>query len=141
MKLCLLLLFFSFVNKPDSKFVLVDRNLKRPAVASNHFYPEQFMYRTFPLYSEDLPAVIEAAEAAARRIEQPLECGKTDSVVAGHTRILITAGCQPYHYKSVRIVTKIDDQRIWCDFELVREEDRNRKIQRLLLDFSTYLSK
>ena len=141
MKLLISLLLLGFLTRPEARLMLIDRNLKQPAVYANDFNFDQYVHRTFPLYVQDLPAVIEAAEKAAKRIEQGIGCNEYDTVDANHTRFIIYADCQRSKMISVRLVTKIEEQKIWCDFELIRKQDNNRKAQRQLLDFSTYLAK
>lgn len=139
MKLLLLILPFSFLHYPETKFVLIDRQLKKPAIHTEEYTLDQYISRTFPIYTKDITAVIAAAETVAKKLEQKMECDQSDTVEANHTRFIITSSCQPYQSVSVRLLTQIEEQKIFFRFELIKEED-NRKAQRVLLDLSSYLA-
>lgn len=140
MKLLLLLLSFGFVHHPETRFILIDRQLKKPAIHSEQFTFDQYIGRTFPVYSGDVTAVIAAAELVAKKLEQKMECGQSDTVNANHTCFIITSTCHPYNSVSVRLLTSIEEQRISCGLELIQKQDNYRKAQRVLLDFSSYLA-
>lgn len=139
MKLLLLLLSVSLLPKPDPKLVLIDRQLKNRAVSAEHFSFDQYINRTFPIYTEDISAVIAALEAIAKKMEQKTVCDESDTVNVRHTRFIINTNCHPYRNVSVRMITRLDENNICCSFELIQKEDNYRKIQRALLDLSTYL--
>lgn len=140
MKLLLLLLSVSLFSPPKAKFVLIDRGLKKPPVEAEQFAMDRLTFRTFPIYSEDVATVAAAAETAAKKLQQKMECIQTDTVTANHSWFIITSTCQPYPSITVRLRTRIDEQKLTCDFELIQGEFDYRKIQRQLLDFSEYLS-
>ncbi|HUC83535.1 MAG TPA: hypothetical protein VMR70_21660 [Flavisolibacter sp.] len=140
MKLLLLLLPFSLLHSPGEKLVLIDRQLKNPAVRAGQITFDQYLHHAFPIYAEDLPAVIAAAETIAKKLEQKMDCNQWDTITARHTQFVIRAGCEPYNNVSVSITTRIDEQKIACNFSLVNKEESYRKTQRMLLDFSSYLS-
>lgn len=139
MKLLILFLSLSFFSRPESKFVLIDRNLKQPMAYADSYSFDRAIHKTFPVYKEDLPAVIDAAEKAARRIDQGITCSQYDTINANHTRFIIYSDCEKNKTVSVKIITKIE-QNVVCAFELIKQQDNNRKAQRQLLDFSTYLA-
>ncbi|HEX8315089.1 MAG TPA: hypothetical protein VF609_08855 [Flavisolibacter sp.] len=140
MKLLIFLLSLCSISGTASKLALIDRKLEQPVQYADDFAFDQYINKTFPVYVQDVPAVIEGAEKAAKKIERGIDCNEYDTVNANHTRFIIYSDCKNYKSVSVRIVTTIKEQNVWCDFELIRKEDK-RKAQQHLLNFSTYLAK
>jgi hypothetical protein len=140
MKFLSILLCASLFASLPAPLLVIDMNGKKPLRTVSEFSMELYLLRSFPIYATDLKAVIEATEQAAKVIDRKMACNAVDTVRAAHTLVIIRNDCTARKRLTVRYVTKIEEQNFLCDFELVRNEEDERKAQQKLLDFSDYLS-
>ena len=140
MKLLSLLLCTGLFAALPVQLLVIDMDGKKPLLAASEFSMEQYLLRSFPIYAADLKAVIKATEEAAKIIDRKMACNAVDTVQASHTLIILRTNCAERRRLTVRYVTRIEEQHFLCDFELVRNEEDERKAQQKLLDFSDYLS-
>jgi hypothetical protein len=129
----------TYAHAPSPPFVLIDPSLKRPAVTSEQFTSGENLPGTFPIYKEDAAAVAAAAEKIARMLAEEAGCYQVDTMRANRTQFVISYHCQPYKSVSVRLLTRISEQNLVCVFLLIRQEEKYRRAQRRLLDFSSYV--
>lgn len=137
----LLLLVVSYLLPAPPALLLVDMSGKNPLVTATDFSANDYLLRKFPLYAEDLDAVVTATEKAARLIDRRFGCGRTDSLRANRTLVLVSHTCDKPHSVTVRLVTRVAEENFLCDFTLVRGESDLRKAQRTMLDFANYLAR
>ncbi|GAA4746404.1 hypothetical protein [Flavisolibacter ginsenosidimutans] len=140
MKLFLLLCSITLSHPAPLSLLVLDMNGKKPPRPATEFSMEQYLSRHFPIYTSDLKAVIDASVKAAKFIDQKPACNAVDTVRAAHTVLIVRTDCSHVKSITVRYVTKIDDPKFLCDFELIKNEEDFRKAQVKLLDFVTYLS-
>jgi hypothetical protein len=138
MKLLLLALTcFAFNSSPS--ILMIDTGMRNEKKTTDDFTIEDYFKRSFPVYADDIKAVIDAAEKMAKTIDRNDQCSY--SIDANHTIIYLKKDCENTKAFSVRFVTKLDDKKMYFDFELVRKETDRRQAQQRLLDFASYLSK
>jgi len=137
MKSILLLLALSaFTYSPG--ILLIDIEMKNDIKTTEKFTIEDCFKKSFPVYVEDIKAVIEAAEEMARTIDRNDLCDF--SIKANHTTINLKKDCKKTQGFSVHFVTKLENEKTYFDFELIRNEKDRRLAQQRLLDFAAYLS-
>lgn len=137
MKSILLLLTLSaFTYSPG--ILLIDIEMKNDIKTAEKFTIEDCIKKSFPVYAEDIKAVIEATEKTAKTIDRNDQCEY--SINANHTTIYLKKDCKKAQGFSVRFVTKLENEKTYFDFELVRNETDRRVAQQRLLDFAAYLS-
>ena len=137
MKLFLLLL--SMATYSSTPILVIDTGLKNEVKLADDFTLEMFFNRTFPLYTEDLDAIIAGTEKLARTIDRGEIC--RDTIRTNRTNIYLNMHCDEKKSVTVRYVTTIEGAQQTFDFALFRNEASNRKAQLKLLDFSAYLSR
>lgn len=137
MKLLILLITFAFTNPPG--ILMIDIDLKKEIKTAEEFTIDDYFQKNFPVYAEDIQAVIDGAEKIAKSIDRNEQCEY--SINANHTVIYLKKNCDTDQSFSVRFVTKLNEQKTYFDFELVRKEKDRRAAQKRLLDFAAYLSR
>jgi hypothetical protein len=135
MKLLCFLLLFSFANPPE--ILVIDTGLKNEIKTTVDFTIDDYFKRSFPVYADDMQAVIDATEKIAKRIDRNEQC--TDTIRANRTVMYLNVNCGTKKGISVRLFTKLEGQNVFFDFELVRNQPDRRIAQQRLLDFATYL--
>jgi len=135
----LLLLLFSSIALSSPGILVIDIGMKHEIKATEDFTIEDYFKKSFPVYADDITAVINATEKIARSIDRNTAC--VDTVYANRTMVYMKKNCDGDQSISVRFVTKMEDKNMYFDFELVRKETDRRLAQQRLLDFAAYLSK
>ncbi|RYZ26962.1 MAG: hypothetical protein EOO10_14105 [Chitinophagaceae bacterium] len=134
--LLILLAFSAFTYSPG--ILLIDIEMKNDIKTAEKFTIEDCFKKSFPVYVDDIKAVAEAAEEMAKTIDRNDQCEY--SIKANHTTIYLKKDCKKTQGFSVRFVTKLENEKTYFDFELVRNEKDRRLAQQRLLDFASYLS-
>ena len=134
--LFLLLASFAFNHSPS--IFMIDTGMKAEKKTTEDFTLDDYFKRSFPVYVDDINAVIEGAEKIAKAIDRNDRCEY--SIDANHTTIYLKKDCENTQAFSVRFVTRLENKKMSFDFELFRNENR-RQAQQRLLDFAAYLSK
>lgn len=135
----LFVLLLAFSHAPLT-LVVIDMNAKKPIRQTDEFSMEQYMARDFPVYADDLKALAEATEKAAKLINRKTTCESSDTLTANHTSIIVQVTCNKGRSITVRYVTEIKEKRFRCDFDLIRHEENARHAQVKLIEFASYLA-
>ena len=121
-------------------FMLVDRNLKKPPGYASAFTTEQYLQRSFPVYTNDVNEIIDAVDLAVKDVGKSTEAETMDSVMAAHTTLVINKNAAGTYNIDVTVLTRIDEINTSFSFALIRGESDIRRVQRKLLDFAVYLN-
>lgn len=140
MKLLFWLLGIVAIDRGGVSLLVIDMDGRKPLRAATEFSMERYLARDFPIYADDLPVVVDAVEKAARLIDRKPGCNSVDTVKANHTLVIVRTACTGPRSVTVRLVTTIAEQRFLCDYEVVRNEQDQRRAQRKLMDFTGYLT-
>ena len=140
MKLFFFLLLLNWQHHYLAPLLLIDTGFKSPAKSTEDFTWEQYIQKKFPIYAEDREIIIAAAEKTAKKLNSDIPCSIFDTIRANHSNFIIYMQCEPYKMVTVRIQTTLEEKKMSCDFELIKNEGNSRKAQKKLLDFADYLS-
>lgn len=126
-------------NGTPSPLMIVDKNMKKPLKPVMEYTTQDYMQRTFPIYTNDKSAIITAADKVAKWIEQTESCHAVDSIFTPHTTFVVSTDCNGGRNVSVRLFTQIAETATTYCFTLVEFETDKRKAQERLMDFATYI--
>src|SRR5829696_4935907 len=102
----LLSLLLSVVLAAPPSIMVIDTGLKTEMRTAGDFTIDDFFKRSFPIYADDVPAVIEATEKMARIIDRNVKC--IDSIKANRTVMYLRTNCDSDRAISVRLVTSME---------------------------------
>ena len=135
MKLLLLLFSLSLLSNPG--LLTIDKNLKNEVKQTDEFTVDEFLKQRFPIYLEDKKRIAEGILKIAKAIDKEIVVNQ--SIDANHTTIYLKINPEKFNAVSVRLVTKLDGEQTYFDFNLVQNEPDRRLAQRRLIDLLTYL--
>lgn len=121
------------------EIALVDRNLKRPMTLTRKLTPSQLMGRVFPIYKADLDSVIKVVESLSKFINTgAVHDANMQLLPVGHSQFAITTRRSgPSNSYIVLLNTRAGN--VGASFQLVKQNDNNRKAVHQLLLFVDYL--
>ena len=137
MKLLILLLAVAFISAP--RILLIDIGMKNEIKSADDFTIDDYFKKSFPVYADDVQAVIDGTIKMAKTINRNEVCA--DTINANHTMIYLRKDCGSNQAVSVRFVTKLEGKNTYFDFELVRGETDRRMAQQKLLNLAEYLGR
>ncbi|HEV7331566.1 MAG TPA: hypothetical protein VGN63_11050 [Flavisolibacter sp.] len=132
--LCLLL------NGAPASLIIVDKDMKKPLKPASTYSTQDYMQRTFPIYTSDREAIIAAADKAAKWIEQTGSCYTIDTIQTAHTLFRVVTDCEGGLNVTVTLFTEVAETATSYSFRLVENETDKRKAQERLMDFATYIN-
>ncbi|MBB1283740.1 hypothetical protein HRH25_05075 [Flavisolibacter sp. BT320] len=138
MKVLFAALFVAFHSTP-TPLMIVDKNMKKPLKAVTEYTTQDYMRRTFPIYTADKSAIIAASDKAAKWIEQAESCNTADSIYTPHTLFVLSTDCNGGPNVTVRLYTQVAETATTYSFTLIENETDKRKAQERLMDFATYI--
>lgn len=139
MKLLLAALSLFFFQRPADPLLVIDKDLKKPLAYTTTFTTQQYLQRMFPVYAQDVPALVEATDKAVKWIEKEQACNGSTKFNAEHTSIFVDISCDKLKTVTVTLITQVDESNTSYSFSLIRNEEDLRKAQRRMLDFATYI--
>lgn len=141
MKIIAFLLSLCLLKSSPEKLTVIDMNLVKPPGYATEFAVDSYFKRRFPIHTSDLKDVIEATEKAAKLIDKKKDFISDTLLLSTQTTLVISASADKNKIITVRLITTLEGGSLSFNFDLVRNEDNQRKAQRRLLDFATYLQK
>jgi hypothetical protein len=140
MKTLLLLLLPLFSATPSTPLLLLDTTMRKPAKPAAEFSSVQYLQHHFPVYAEDVPDLVQAADKVVKEMEKEPSCHRIDTVATAHSLFLLVKDCNPVQNISVMLLTKIEETGTTYGYNLVAKEENRRKAQQKVLDFATYMA-
>ena len=135
MKLLLFILSLSIFANP--RILMIDTGLKNDIKRTDDFTIDEYLKRRFPIYADDKKAIAEGILKMAKSIDKSIVVN--ESVGANHTTIHLKVDPEKMNAVSVRLVTKIEGEQTFFDFNIIQNETDRRMAQRKLIDLLTYL--
>lgn len=128
------------LNGSTASFIIVDRDLKKPAEPAANFSLERYLQRRFPVYAAEVQALIEEADKAVKSLDTD-SCGRRQEWHTPHTTIFVEQKCDDLKVVNITLITDVEDLSSSFSFALLRNETSRHRAQRVLLDFAAYLNK
>ena len=140
MKSVFVLVLVTLLKPVPAKFLVVDRDLKKPAAHASQFTTELYLQRNFPDYASEVKELVEATDKAVKRLDEGFTCNQFQKIESGHTAIMIHQRCDETKRLSITLVTEMEGTKTSFSFALVVNETEIQRAQRKLLDFATYIN-
>jgi hypothetical protein len=140
MKSIFVLVLIALLKPAPAKFLVVDRDMKKPVAYASQFTTELYLHRNFPVYTSEVKELVEAADKAVKRLGEGFTCNEFEKIEAGHTSIMIYQRCDDNKRLSITLVTELEGTKTSFSFALVVNETEIQRAQRKLLDFATYIN-
>ena len=117
---------------------LLDMNFKQPPAAGSFSITDLSQHR-FPVYKSDVPLLMERLVIMAKNIDQQdMQPQHQQSIPSGASLLLVQkARKQQQWVWNIILATTLDGKKVFYD--LVKDEENDRQVQRRLIDLATYL--
>ena len=121
------------------EIVLADRALKKPMTVTDTVTKAQLMGRLFPIYRDDLDALIDTMERFAHYINTPAMHEPNMQIVPiGHSKLSFTT-LQSGSYNTYLVSINTLSGELGASMQVVKKGDNNKKGLRRLQSFIEYL--
>lgn len=141
MKPLLAAIFWTLFNQAPDTFLIVDKNLKKPALYANNFTTELYLQRNFPVYAGETQDLIEVVDNVVKKLDKGFSCNGLEKTGTAHTSILVEKHCNEIKSLRIVLITQLEGTNTSFSFVLVPDEAEVQTAQRKLLDFATYINR
>lgn len=140
MKPLIAAILWTLFNQSPDIFIIVDKDMKKPAIHANSFTTELYLQRNFPVYAGEKQELIETIDKAVKRLDRDFLCDEVEKMGTTHTTIMLQERCEEIKNIRVVLITQIAGTNSSFSFVLVEHEANIQQAQRKLLDFATYIN-
>ena len=132
------LIAFCMSQQLSAQLSLLDMSFKQPPATGSFSITDLSLHR-FPVHKSDVPLLMEQLIAIAKNIDQQdMQQQHQYSVPSGASLLLVQKVRKQQQWVwNIIVATALEGKKVYYD--LVKDEENDRQVQRRLIDLATYL--